>query len=232
MRTVLLPENRQTLLTPVNPLLKMGLAFGLVLIALLLQELPAMVILVAGLLLLLTQLTMRAIVVVYGALTLGIFALSIAWIVGSWLEAILNALRLLAILLPGPIFALTTPPTELLRSFQRLRLPSFLTLSLMLLWRFMPLMMQELERIWEANLLRGVDLRRHPTQWFSGLLVPLIFQMVTYADEVTVGLQTRGYDPEAPRSCCKPIRWQAIDSLFCGGVAVWLGIVSYWEWLA
>ena len=227
------PTNLHTSwLTPINPFLKIGLSLVLVLLALALKQTAAMVVLVGGLLLLLTQLRIRPLVFLYGLFTLALFVLASAWLMGDWPSAIFSGLRLLAILLPAPVLALTTPPADLIRALQATRLPSFLTLSLMLLWRFFPLMHQELERIWEANLLRGIDLRHRPGQWFSGLIVPLVFQMVVYADDVTIGLQTRGYDPNQPRSSSKPVRWRWFDSLFCSIALLWLGIVVYLEWFS
>ena len=219
-------------LTPVNPFLKIGLSVVLVLLALALRQTLAMGVLVGGLLLLFSQLPIRPLVVIYGLFTLTLFVLASAWLLGDWTSAIFSGLRLLAILLPAPVLALTTPPADLIRALQVTRLPSFLILSLMLLWRFFPLMQQELERIWDANLLRGIDLRYRPGQWFSGLIVPLVFQMVTYADDVTIGLQTRGYDPNQPRSSSKPVRWQWFDSVFCSIALLWLGIVVYLEWFS
>ncbi|NEQ42824.1 MAG: energy-coupling factor transporter transmembrane protein EcfT [Leptolyngbya sp. SIOISBB] len=224
---------RPNVLAQVNPFLKIGLSFGIIGVALILQQTSAMTGLVSGLLflLLLAQLRISPLGLLYAGLTLTVFAVSSAWISGDWSQALFSTLRLLAILLPAPVLALTTPPAMLIRALQTLRLPSFLTLSLMLIWRFFPLIQQEVQRIWEANQLRGIDLRRQPRQWFSGLMVPLVFQMVTYADDVTVGLQTRGYDPAAPRSCSHPIRWQRCDTLFCLGTLLWLGAVCYLEWV-
>lgn len=213
----------------VNPFLKMGLSFVLISLGLFLKHISAMMVLVGGLLVLLCQLRVRPFLLLYGVLMLTGFALTSTWLLGDLAKALLSTLRLLTILLPAPVLALTTPPADLIRALQIARLPSFLTLSLMLIWRFFPLMQQELQRIWEANQLRGIDLSRRPRQWFSGLIVPLVFQMVAYADEVTIGLQTRGYSPTAPRSCSKPIRWQPIDTLFCLLVSGWLGVIGALE---
>jgi energy-coupling factor transport system permease protein len=232
MQSVSLRKPGDCWLTPINPFLKIGLGIGLMGLALVLKQTAAMVALVAGLLLLLTQLRLRLVVVAYGLFSLGVFVLASAWLLGDWSGAIFSGLRLLAILLSVPVLALTTPPATLIRTLQTVHLPSFLTLSLMLLWRFFPLMQQELARIWEANLLRGVDLRRHPGQWFSGLMVPLVFQMVVYADEVTIGLQTRGYDPAASRSCSQPVRWRRADSLFAAIALLWSGVIVYLEWFS
>ncbi len=218
-------------LTSINPFLKIGLSFGLMGLALILTQLSAMMLLVIGLLLLLTQLRVPLGALLYGLLMLMLFAVSSGWLLGDWSKAVFSTLRLLAIVLPAPVLALTTPPANLISALQVMKLPSFLTLSLMLIWRFVPLMQLELQRIWEANQLRGIDLRRRPRQWFAGLIVPLIFQMVTYADDVTIGLQTRGYDPDAPRSCSAPLRWQQADTFFSLVVLLWIGGVCYLEWI-
>ena len=208
----------------------MGLCLVLISLAFLLEHLFAMAVLVGGLLLLLSQIRIRLSVLLYGLLMLTLFTLSSAWLLGDWAYAAFSALRLLAILLPAPVLALTTAPSDLIRALQAIRLPSFLTLSLMLIWRFFPLMQQEVQRIWEANQLRGVELSRRPGQLFSGLMTPLVFQMVAYADEVTVGLQTRGYSPTAPRSNSKPSRWRTADTLFCFAALLWLSLIGYLDW--
>lgn len=230
MQTVPRSHPRRNVLSQINPFLKMGLSLVLIGLVLFLKQTPAMFTLVGGLLLLLSQIRIRLSLLLYVLLSLAVFTLSSAWLLGDWPKAIFSTLRLLAILLPAPALALSTPPADLIRALQAARLPSFLTLSLMLIWRFFPLMQEELQRIWDANRLRGIDLSRRPRQWFAGLMVPLIFQMVTYADEVTIGLQTRGYSPAVPRSTSKPIRWQFIDTLFCLLALCWLGLIGYLEW--
>ena len=214
----------------INPFLKMGISFSLISLALFLESLPAMAALVSGLLLMMTQIRVRPALLLYGAFMLTGFAMFSGLFLGDWPKAGFSALRLLAIVLPAPVLALTTPPTDLIRALQAVRLPSFLTLSLMLIWRFFPLMQQEVQRIWEANQLRGVNLSRRPEKWFSGLITPLIFQMVAYADDVTIGLQTRGYSPTEPRSNSKPNRWRIADTIFSIVALLWLSLIAYLEW--
>ncbi len=221
---------RRSSLSRINPFLKMGLSFGLIVLSLFLKGILPILVLVGSVLLLLPQLKLRPLILLYALVMIAVLAGTSALILGNWPEAIFSTLRLLAILLPTPILALTTPPADLIRALQVTRLPSFVILSLMLIWRFFPLMQQELQRIWEANQLRGIDLKFRPGQWFSGLMVPLVFQMVVYADEVTVGLQTRGYSPTEPRSNSKPLRWGWADTMFCLVAILWLGLIAYLEW--
>ncbi|ESA38689.1 cobalt abc transporter permease [Leptolyngbya sp. Heron Island J] len=212
-----------------NPLLKIVLSIVAVSIAFALQNLAAAGLLVGVLLILLTMVKMSWRIWLGGAIALLLFT-ALTWLLRDWPSAILNTLRLLAILLPGPIFSLTTSPAELTRALQAVKLPSFLILSLTLVWRFLPVVQQEAQRIIEANQLRGIDLSRRPGQWFPGLFVPLIFRIVSYADEVTVGLETRSYDPSARRSLGQPLRWRRLDTAVAIAATAIVGTVGYLQW--
>lgn len=213
----------------VNPLLKIGLSIVAVSIAFALQDLAAAGLLVGVLLGLVLTVGMSWRVWLGGAIALLLFT-ALTWLLRDWPSAILNTLRLLAIMLPGPIFSLTTSPADLTRALQAVKLPSFLVLSLMLVWRFLPVVQQEAQRIIEANQLRGVDLRRRPGQWFPGLFVPLIFRIVSYADEVTIGLETRSYDPNVRRTMGQPLQWRGLDTgVSLSSIAVFWA-VGYLQW--
>ncbi len=214
----------------INPLLKMVLCLTCMSLALVLQQIGATILLV-GILLVLLLVSARVRLKHVGCAAIALFAfVAVSTWLRDWHTSILSALRLIAILLPGPLLASTTSPTDLVRAFQAIRLPNFLVLSLMLIWRFLPIVQQEAQRILEANQLRGVDLSRQPGQWFPGLFLPLIFRIVTYADEVAVGLETRGYDPAAPRSTSQPLTWQVEDTVFSLGAVAALVAVGYLEW--
>jgi energy-coupling factor transport system permease protein len=223
---------RSSILHHINPLLKVVVCLSITIVALPLHQINALA-LIVGSLLILALTTVRLPPKIWGYLAI---VLTIGVVLAALLRdrdlAILSVLRLLAIALPAPLLASTTAPSDLVRALQAVRLPGFLVLSIMLIWRFMPLMQQEVQRIIEANQLRGVNLARQPRQWFSGLFLPLIFRMVVYADEVTIGLETRGYDPIAPRSNSHPLKWRTDDTLFTVSAIVLLGTVGYIEWIA
>jgi energy-coupling factor transport system permease protein len=217
-------------LRQINPLLKLMVCLSVTLAALLLHQLAAIALLV-GSLLLLALWSVRFSLKLWGYLAIALLSgVALAALLRDVNIALLSALRLLAIALPAPLLASTTAPSDLVRALQSVRLPGFLVLSVMLIWRFLPLMQQEAQRIIEANQLRGVNLARQPRQWFSGLFLPLIFRMVSYADEVTIGLETRGYDPTAPRPNRRPLKWHAADTWFTVGVIILFSGIGYLEW--
>ncbi|MBD2430225.1 MULTISPECIES: energy-coupling factor transporter transmembrane component T family protein [Fischerella] len=220
---------QHTFLTQINPLLKIITSITILSIALILDNIWAITVLVLPLLLL-VLISVRINLKILGYVSISLF---LFMVVSTWLRdfdtSVFSTLRLVAIMLPTPLLASTTSPSDLIRALQATRLPSFLTLSLMLIWRFLPIIQQETQRILEANQLRGVDLKFQPQQWFSGLFIPLMFRIVAYADDVTVGLETRGYDPQAPRSNSKPLRWQLQDTIFTLSTTVMLAVVGYIE---
>lgn len=214
----------------INPLLKMSASIAFTSIALGLRDPGVLGLLVSILLgLVLVSVRINGKILVYSLISLAIF-ISSSMVFQGWLHPLASLLRIVAMLLPTPLLAGTTMPADLVRALQAVRLPNFMVLSLMLIWRFLPLMQQETRRILEANQLRGIDLSRQPQYWFSGLLMPLIFRVVAYADDVTVGLETRGYDPAAPRSIYQPLKWQPIDTGFLVGAISILAILSCLEW--
>ena len=215
----------------INPLLKIVLCLTIISVALLLHDIWAIALLVVPLLVLLPfSVRINLKMVGYIALSLVAF-LAISAGLRDFHTALLSALRLIAMLLPAPLLASTTSPSDLVRAFQAIRLPNFIVLSLILTWRFLPLIQQEAQRIIEANWLRGVNVARQPTQWFPGLFLPLIFRIVAYADEVTVGLETRGYDPAAPRSNSQPLRWHLKDTIVAVSATLLLVVVGHLEWI-
>ncbi len=225
-------KRERCFLHQVNPLLKIILCIILLSIALVLHQIWAIGVLV-GVLLILLLACVRINFKILGYVTLSLVVfMAISTGLRDFHTSVFSALRLLAIAIPAPLLASTTSPSDLVRALQAARLPNFLVLSLMLIWRFLPIIQQEVQRIIEANQLRGVDLSRQPTQWFAGLFMPLIFRIVAYADEVTVGLETRGYDPAAPRSVSQPLTWQVRDTLFAASTVGILLVVGYLEWVA
>lgn len=223
-------RSKGSFLRQVNPLLKIGVSIVFTSLALALRDLQALGLLVSCLFgLVLASVRLQRKILIYSLISVAIVVgLSMAF--QGFGHPIASLLRIGAMLLPTPLLAGTTAPADLVRALQAVHLPNFMVLSLMLIWRFLPLMQQETRRIFEANQLRGIDLTRQPQHWFSGLLMPLLFRVVAYADDVTIGLETRGYDPAAPRSVYRSLSWQPRDTGFLMGAIGLLAIVSYVEW--
>ncbi len=126
-----------------------------------------------------------AIVVLHGVLT-------------SWQVGLAIALRLLALVGLAIVVSSTTKVSDMLALLERwlspLRHmginPGQVSLVIAIAIRFIPVLLEQLQAIQEAQQARGCD--RHPVR----LLVPLLIRMLYLARDLTDALEARGYDPQ------------------------------------
>jgi energy-coupling factor transport system permease protein len=94
-------------------------------------------------------------------------------------------------------------------------LPSGLSMALLLVWRFFPLLAADARQMRQAAMLRGGAAGDGFFQRLHrGLLVPLAFSVIEYADRVTLALELRGFSPATKRTCAKPPQAGREDLIF------------------
>ena len=90
--------------------------------------------------------------------------------------------------------------------------------------RFIPLLMQETDKIMRAQLSRGARLDQgnifQRAKAFFPVLIPLMVIIFRRADEVATAMEARGYDGKSGRTRRKPLVWKKSDTL-----AVCLGAI-------
>jgi energy-coupling factor transport system permease protein len=133
-------------------------------------------------------------------LLLMVVALGNLWASANPAEAAKYSLRFAIFVVGVPVCAATTAPQELARSLARWRLPAPIVISLLLVWRFFPVMREEVREIRQANLLRGASQSRTWQEWYRGILLPFSFILFEYADRVALALDLRAFDPARPRT--------------------------------
>lgn len=162
----------------------------------------------------------------------------------SWMGALIGlkyALRLALLIIVTGILSLTTVPTDLtdglerlLRPLQNWRVPvhelAFITT---LALRFVPVIMDEAERIQRAQLSRGADfsgslLRR--VQSLLPLLVPLFVATFHRADDLAIAMEARGYRGSIGRVSFRELRLQRLDFWAASGVLLCVMITVACEW--
>lgn len=143
---------------------------------------------------------------------LGWIALS-AWLFGWLLDdsghALLYGLRLTLFLGVIPLTALTIRPADLVRALTQLGAPNSLTLALLLMYRFIPWLLQESKEIQQAASLHGRQLGR-----WRGWFLPILFSALDFSDKTAMALELRGFDLQRRRSSYRPPRWQVADLLW------------------
>lgn len=229
-----LGDQAESLLHRLHPLVKVGVASLFTVAALALGN-PfslALLLLFFLALLLLSRYRPQGRTLLWAALFLTLVAAGNYWASQDPGEAAKYSLRLAVVLFGVPVCAATTPPQELARALAALRLPPALVVSLLLVWRFFPLLKEELQGIREANLLRGA---RHRREWYRGVLVPLAFVLLEYTERISLALELRAFDPAAPRTWYRQPRLGWREGLFAGGALVVLSVAALgerfgWPW--
>lgn len=140
------------------------------------------------------------------------------------------------------ILTLTTTPLEiadgiesLLKPLKKLKVPvQEIALILSISLRFVPTLMQETEKIMNAQRARGVDFSSgsliQRMKKVVPLLIPLFISSIDRADQLAVAMTARGYRGGDSRTKLRQLLWGKLDTavmMVFLGVTLALGIGSY-----
>ena len=147
--------------------------------------------------------------------------------------------QLALFILFSSILTLTTSPMELLRALEkfgrpltRIRIPvPDLCLAMLLCIRFLPILGQEAERIFEAQTARGIDLKsgtwRNRLEKFHGIFLPLLYNVLGRAEELATAMAVRGYGQTVEKQTLKSMRLTTVDCLGLVVIVSWC-IIVFW----
>lgn len=90
------------------------------------------------------------------------------------------------------LFFTTTSVGDAAAAFQKIRLPHFILIPLLVMFRFLPTIHQEFRAITNAMKLRGAVGRGNPFRTMEYIYVPLLFSLVKSSEELTLASLTRG----------------------------------------
>ncbi|MBQ7197434.1 MAG: energy-coupling factor transporter transmembrane protein EcfT [Synergistaceae bacterium] len=142
----------------------------------------------------------------------------------SLFRAVFTSLRLVVLMLFAIMLPLTTAPLELadglntlLRPLERFGFPANeCAMMIGMALRFIPLLMQETDKIIRAQLSRGARLDQgnlfRRVMAFFPVLIPLFIIIFRRADEIATAMEARGYDGGAGRTRRKPLVWKFNDT--------------------
>jgi len=113
--------------------------------------------------------------------------------------------QFILLILSASILTMTTSPTELVNGIERLlrplkvfRIPSHdIAIMISIALRFVPTLLEEIDRIKEAQMARGAEFKTGPfirrVKSAVSLLVPLVLCSLRRADELATAMEARGY---------------------------------------
>lgn len=134
----------------------------------------------------------------------------------------LTTWQFLLLILNASILTMTTVPSDLITGIERLLrplrivgVPSYdVAMMVSIALRFVPTMLDELDRMKEAQRVRGASFRRGPlrqrVKTATSLLVPLIQTTIRRADELATAMECRGYR-RGPRTTIRDLRMASRD---------------------
>jgi energy-coupling factor transport system permease protein len=126
---------------------------------------------------------------------------------GGLVVGFTTALRLVAIALPGVLFALTTDPVDLADALvQQWRAPARFAYGALAAMRLAPLMGAEWETIGRARRARGLDAGRNPVaaiRLFAGRCFALLVGAVRRGTRLAMAMDARGFDAGGPRTAAR-----------------------------
>ena len=116
----------------------------------------------------------------------------------------------------GAWFVTTTRVSTLLAALNQLRAPRFLTIPLAVLFRFVPVALDEARGVIEAMRLRGYSgsyLWRHPLQGIEKLVVPVLAASARSADDLSAAALIRGLGGGGRPTVVDRLRFGSADAV-------------------
>ena len=137
-------------------------------------------------------------------------------------------IRLMLMIIVTTILTATTKPLDLtigieklLQPFEKVGLPAhIIAMMISIALRFIPTLIEETQRIMNAQASRGVDLEngsmKEKIMAVLALIVPLFVSAFDRADQLANAMEARGYDPQRQRTRYKTLKMTGYDYVGLG----------------
>ncbi|MCD8028926.1 MAG: energy-coupling factor transporter transmembrane protein EcfT [Erysipelotrichaceae bacterium] len=141
------------------------------------------------------------------------------------IQTIYIFIRLLLIIIMTSILTATTKPLDLtlgieylLAPFKKIGFPTHeVAMIISIALRFIPTLLEETQRIMKAQASRGVDYSegtmKEKIMSIVSLIIPLFISAFQRAEDLANAMESRNYNPEAPRTRYKQLHWQIADTI-------------------
>lgn len=113
----------------------------------------------------------------------------------------------------------TTAVSEWIAAFKKLHFPNWLLIPLAVMARFFPTIQEDYRHIRKAMAFRGIgtgfwDLIKNPVQTLEFILIPLLMNATTVAEDLTVSALTKGLSLPGHHTSIVHLQMQLVDWLF------------------
>lgn len=158
---------------------------------------------------------------------------------GGLVQGVYIALRIFFLIMVSTLLTLTTSPIDitdgmemLLSPFKKMRLPVHeFALMISISLRFIPTLMEETEKIMNAQQARGTEFSSGPfmnrMKAVISLLVPLFVSAFNRAEDLALAMEARGYRGGEGRTKLKLLAWRSGDTILMLVLAI-LAMLLVW----
>ena len=133
-------------------------------------------------------------------------------------------LRIYPAFLSLKILSGKAPMDELFYTLDRMHLPKTLSIPLMVVYRYVPTLLQELRAIHESLKMRELNLSftnlKHPVATLENYIVPLLYRSEKLAEELSAASLCKGLSSTRKRTCCTKVSLTAIDYFYLLGMVL------------
>lgn len=161
----------------------------------------------------------------------------------SWpgcLSGLLFSTRLLTLVLIAGLLTLTTAPMSiaeglyrLIRPLERLGLPAQdVAMMISIALRFIPILMEEAQRIYKAQLARGVHFNGRGVKrakMILPILIPLFLSTFRRANDLAIAMEARCYQSGHLRTSLYTLQYKRLDWSVMAGLTLFLLPVALWR---
>jgi len=138
--------------------------------------------------------------------------------------------RLLAIFGGGYLLTLTTRPTDLMTSMQKLGLPLKIAYPLFSAFQIVPMIDSRLDSVKQAQMSRGLELEStrmlQRLRAYIPLVTPLLMGAIEEAYRRSIALEARGFSSRLQKTFLKDVRLRGYDFGFIAGTVLVVALLT------
>jgi energy-coupling factor transporter transmembrane protein EcfT len=109
----------------------------------------------------------------------------------------------------------TTKISEFISAMQQIHMSPKIIIPFVVLFRFVPTIIEEYRYIQDAMRIRGIGFRKGPLAMMEYRLVPLMISLVKTSDDLSAAAATRGLSAEEKRTNLCHLRCGVMDGILC-----------------
>ena len=149
-----------------------------------------------------------------------VMELASIWISGGWLSFFSILLRFIFSVTLLLLLVASTGFNPLCAALLRLKVPPIFVVQLLLLYRYIFLLGEEVQRVRQAYALRALGDERMPLKVAGSLLGHLLLRVLARGQRIHQAMLCRGFDGDLSLRC--PFQWRWGDTIFLLAWAAWL----------